>query len=549
MFSKNKTKNNYIKCNEKILYTIKINEKYRNLIENILKNTDLDNDMLLNNICNLSKIYLYTYLNLSKESNEKRINNFNVCLWSIYNSINSIISSKNITKSSELLTKKTKSHGHHGEFRIIVGNKTKGLKKKSDNELYSLDARGIFFLEYVMLKIIGNLEKRAIDIFGYNPIPQVHYFHLLEDKKLSYEMNRIEGNSLKNYFKSNSFKMLNPEQKLIKLKEILSKTANILEFYQKYLSFTHFDLHTGNIMIYEKENKIKIYLIDLGSSLILDENYILSVKTKYLNFYKNIEQLKESLKSVDLSLLCLTIINKLAKEVDEKCVEFLVNYIFGKNIYNKIIDFFVKKNNKFINKNIFISSIIYTLLFFSITDNTKIIQIRNKKSNNSKKIKNKLQYKNPDYLIYSQYKLNEIFRKKNNSSQNNFLKVISEVYKSRLNNNNSCKFLIVLPYVEYALKNLFFRENFFNLVNIFLNKIKVIENNYDKTSFWKKFYPSEFIKNTKNINNDKNDNHLPWEVLLNFQKDGSERRQLKNHIFSKIKSLKKYKKPKIIKKN
>lgn len=113
--------------------------------------------------------------------------------------------------------------------------------------------------EYITRK---NNEYKLLNIVGINNIgPKIYNNHYIIVNNKLYNiliMEYIDGKTLFDYLETETY----TENKINKIKKLINKKINKLH----KLNIIHRDLHLNNIMIVEKNNKINIFIIDLGLS-------------------------------------------------------------------------------------------------------------------------------------------------------------------------------------------------------------------------------------------------------------------------------------------
>jgi tRNA A-37 threonylcarbamoyl transferase component Bud32 len=113
--------------------------------------------------------------------------------------------------------------------------------------------------EYITRK---NNEYKLLNTVGINNIgPKIYNNHYIIVNNKLYNiliMEYIDGKTLADYLATETY----TENKINKIKKLINKKINKLH----KLNIIHGDLHLNNIMIVEKNNKINIFIIDLGLS-------------------------------------------------------------------------------------------------------------------------------------------------------------------------------------------------------------------------------------------------------------------------------------------
>ena len=224
--------------------------------------------------------------------------------------------------------------GYNGNFKLI---RNKGYYKVVRSSDYLLT--GKIFIEFFIHKYLNKIQRdnegEIQSRLGYLPIPSTERLNRFTTNNFGLKINRIEGKSLDLYLKED-FVHLSEEKKLLKLKDILHKLSNILMIFQEKISFTHGDLTPSNIMINESGN---IYLIDFRKSLIIPNNRIYTSETMCLLSF-NIDTMKLTLKSIDISLLYFTLIQHYYMFLGERCMQFLVDILLGNGLYESLCIWF-----------------------------------------------------------------------------------------------------------------------------------------------------------------------------------------------------------------
>ena len=134
-----------------------------------------------------------------------------------------------------------------------------------------------------------NNEYKLLNIVGINNIgPKIYNNHYIIINNQLYNiliMEYIDGKTLYDYLRIETY----TENKINKIKKIINKKINKLH----KLNIIHGDLHLNNIMIVEKNNKINIFIIDLGLSRKTN-NKISELKNYNYNILKNVNILNKT---------------------------------------------------------------------------------------------------------------------------------------------------------------------------------------------------------------------------------------------------------------
>jgi len=134
--------------------------------------------------------------------------------------------------------------------------------------------------EYITRK---NNEYKLLNIVGINNIgPKIYNNHYIIVNNKLYNiliMEYIDGKTLFDYLETETY----TENKINKIKKLINKKINKLH----KLNIIHRDLHLNNIMIVEKNNKINIFIIDLGLSRKTN-NEISELKKNNYNILKHV---------------------------------------------------------------------------------------------------------------------------------------------------------------------------------------------------------------------------------------------------------------------
>lgn len=140
--------------------------------------------------------------------------------------------------------------------------------------------------EYITRK---NNEYKLLNIVGINNIgPKIYNNHYIIINNKLYNiliMEYIDGKTLYDYLRIETY----TENKINKIKKLINKKINKLH----KLNIIHGDLHLNNIMIVEKNNKINIFIIDLGLSRKTN-NKISELKKNNYNILKNVNILNKT---------------------------------------------------------------------------------------------------------------------------------------------------------------------------------------------------------------------------------------------------------------
>ena len=134
-----------------------------------------------------------------------------------------------------------------------------------------------------------NNEYKLLNTVGINNIgPKIYNNHYIIINNKLYNiliMEYIDGKTLHDYLETETY----TENKINKIKKIINKKINKLH----KLNIIHGDLHLNNIMIVEKNNKINIFIIDLGLSRKTN-NKISELKKYNYNILKNVNILNKT---------------------------------------------------------------------------------------------------------------------------------------------------------------------------------------------------------------------------------------------------------------
>ena len=134
-----------------------------------------------------------------------------------------------------------------------------------------------------------NNEYKLLNIVGINNIgPKIYNNHYIIINNQLYNiliMEYIDGKTLYDYLRIETY----TENKINKIKKLINKKINKLH----KLNIIHGDLHLNNIMIVEKNNKINIFIIDLGLSRKTN-NKISELKNYNYNILKNVNILNKT---------------------------------------------------------------------------------------------------------------------------------------------------------------------------------------------------------------------------------------------------------------
>ena len=134
-----------------------------------------------------------------------------------------------------------------------------------------------------------NNEYKLLNIVGINNIgPKIYNNHYIIINNKLYNiliMEYIDGKTLYDYLRIETY----TENKINKIKKLINKKINKLH----KLNIIHGDLHLNNIMIVEKNNKINIFIIDLGLSRKTN-NKISELKNYNYNILKNVNILNKT---------------------------------------------------------------------------------------------------------------------------------------------------------------------------------------------------------------------------------------------------------------
>lgn len=140
--------------------------------------------------------------------------------------------------------------------------------------------------EYITRK---NNEYKLLNIVGINNIgPKIYNNHYIIVNNKLYNiliMEYIDGKTLFDYLETETY----TENKINKIKKLINKKINKLH----KLNIIHRDLHLNNIMIVEKNNKINIFIIDLGLSRKTN-NKISELKKNNYNILKYVNILNKT---------------------------------------------------------------------------------------------------------------------------------------------------------------------------------------------------------------------------------------------------------------
>ena len=140
------------------------------------------------------------------------------------------------------------------------------------------------------------------------------------------------------------------------MKAIKKSLFNLHNVYTK-LSFIHGDFHTGNNLVWEKDNNIMTSIIDLDFSLILNDTNTIIIKGNedpYINLYlclpKKYIVTKKFLRFFDIYLFSIRLFsiidesfdnninNYINKDLDECYLYFFIVYIIIKSFFKNDTD-------------------------------------------------------------------------------------------------------------------------------------------------------------------------------------------------------------------
>jgi thiamine kinase-like enzyme len=460
---------------------------------------------------------LYKNMYLSRDPKGDFLEKYNHFRKNILNCIEEIGHSIINSKNTKILTNigNNSGRGATGEFKKIVGDNTKGYKIVKSSKFIDI---GKLFIEYFIHKYLNKIqrenESEIRTRFGYLPIPTIYQMNRLPSNYIGLKMNRVLGKSLAQYLQED-FIHFTEEQKLDRLKDILRNLSNILMIFQEKISFTHGDLTPSNIMIHESGN---IYLIDFRKSLIIPNNSIYTSETMCLEPC-NIDTMKPTLKSMDISLLYFTLIQHYYMFLDEICMQYLVDIILGNGLYELLCNWFRVNivESEVIDKNAGISTIFYTFMFYALLKEESYIN-------------NYIRQINKCGEVYSFVQVDRILGITdktappesgnrgipgpliNNVIIKNFMK---NIYQSKIPDGSPSKYMYqIFKYPEHIVcRTISFRINFYLLLSTFLS---VYENHIIPRypDFFSQFNSESFItkiesyhsggKKIKNIKKTKN---------------------------------------------
>lgn len=166
-------------------------------------------------------------------------------------------------------------------------------------DVYLFKKKDIFYAckieEYLFVENIDefitrkNNEYKLLKTVGINNIgPKIYnnYYIIINNKLYNILiMEYIDGKTLADYLQTETY----TENKINKIKKLINKKIDKLH----KLNIIHADLHLNNIMIIEKNNKINIFIIDLGLSRETN-NMISELKKNNYNILKYVNVLNKT---------------------------------------------------------------------------------------------------------------------------------------------------------------------------------------------------------------------------------------------------------------
>ncbi len=378
----------------------------------------------------------------------------------------SIIRSKNISTLTNIGN--TSGEGATSEFKKIIGDNKKGYKIIKASQFIQI---GKLFIEYFIHKYLNKIQtekdSEIRERFGYLPIPTIYQMNRLQHNSYSLKINHVLGKSLAKYLQDD-FIHFTEEVKLDRLKDILLRLSNILDYFNNKISFTHLDLTPSNIMINESN---QLYLIDFRKSVIIPNDRIYTSETICLEYLISINELKSILSTIDLSLFYFTLIQHYYMVLGERCMKYLVDLIFKNGTYDIICEWFksdILKSPE-IQKNAAISSFFYTFMFYSLLKDESDLR-------NYKRQINKCGEKYTKDIV-----LKILFKLAVSESGNRGIPVpfinnfMFNIYHSKISVERQSEFMFeIFGYPEhFVCRTLSFRYNFWFLLSSFLkNKFR-----------------------------------------------------------------------------
>ncbi len=462
---------------------IETNEILVRLIKNILQECGLYNRsvegsrnnpiknqqvIFINTIMSIHQLYFQTYMRPNSLSIEDKLQNMNRCFNSIFVEMGNYIISKLSDRHENMSNiDEGVGEGMTGEFLSLRSrpNRTnKGIKFRTYSNPTQIAK---LFLEFLIFKLLYiNQRENQVDIMRrlrYLPIPSIDSFTRYSNGRYGIQMNKVGDTTLSKYF-STTFNSLSSENKLLKLKSILRKIADILQIFQDNILFVHCDFAPNNIMIQDEDPSVigseQIYIIDLGKALIAPEFNVITIRNLTLDS-NSPESFRDSLLSIDLSTLIFSIINVYSRHLDENCVSYLFDIMFGRqhifNIFSNLTS--GKLVITELNKTILNSSIIYALMYFSLTIDGEIRASRNNSW--------EFVHQNPKDKLYTTEEAKNILirRDTNPPTTSYFFNFIHEVYVNKLRGTKSNR-MKAYDFPELSIfKNSFWKQNFYILLN------------------------------------------------------------------------------------
>jgi len=448
-------------------------EGSRNIQNNQIRHKQ---NQFLNTIMNIYRLYNETYMRPNSLSIEDKLQNMNRCFNSIFNQIGEYIISK-LSSSAQNMSNIDVSvgEGMTGEFLSLRSTSRKGIKFRTYSNPKQIAK---LFLEFLIFKLLflkqEEIEEDIRRILGYLPIPRIDSFTRYSNGRIErygIQMNKVGDTTLSKYF-STTFNSLSSENKLLKLKSILRKIADILQLFQDNILFVHCDFAPNNIMIQDEDPSVigseQIYIIDLGKALIAPEFNVITIRNLTLDS-NSPQSFRDSLLSMDLSILIFSIINVYSRNLDENCLSYLFDIMFGRQDIFNIFSTFTSRmlGMSELNKTILNSSIIYALMYFSLTIDGGI-----KPGNrpNSWEFVNQ----NPKDKLYTTEEVQIILtRREGDLPRPYFFNFIREVYENKLRQSKSNR-MKAYEFPELSIfKNSFWKQNFYILMNEWFNMINV----------------------------------------------------------------------------
>ena len=244
-------------------------------------NLDIKKKIYIDKIINL----YYTIINIYKFDEIKLFLNKKKIKYEIY--------TENVDPKNYLINKKyefIKDIGS-GFFGDVYLFKKKDIFYACKIEEYLFDEnKNKYFIENIDEFITRkNNEYKLLNIVGINNIgPKIYNNHYIIINNKLYNiliMEYIDGKTLYDYLRIETY----TENKINKIKKLINKKINKLH----KLNIIHGDLHLNNIMIVEKNNKINIFIIDLGLSRKTN-NKISELKKNNYNILKNVNILNKT---------------------------------------------------------------------------------------------------------------------------------------------------------------------------------------------------------------------------------------------------------------